>query len=144
MPINKRKHLRTPIEIGILPPAMMTLFKPFFHEPFEVHIRDLSAGGMKLTSPEVLPLFFDFGLEFHLPGTELIQAKAKAVHQLKTDDGYDIGVLFTEIEDSVRDLLNALGTDYNSCEDRIRAEEREVCRESCRFLLLCQKNQKTF
>src|SRR3989344_5746040 len=62
MPVNKRKHSRVPIRFGVLPEAKMTLYKPFYHEPFDVHIQDMSAGGMKLSSPELLPLYFEFGL----------------------------------------------------------------------------------
>lgn len=144
MPINKRKHFRTPVNIGTLPAAKMTMYKPFYHEPFEVDIQELSAGGMKLFSPELLPLYFEFGLEFQLPGTNVIQAKAKAVHQVRKEDGYDVGVLFIEIEDEIRNNLNDMAVDFQACELRIRNEQKDVCQQDCRFLLLCQKPQKAY
>lgn len=144
MPLNKRKHQRVPIAIGLLPPAKMTLYKPFYHEPFDVEIQDLSAGGMKVLSTETLPLYFEFALEFELPRTKVIQAKAKAVHQVRTDGGYDIGVIFTEIERSIQTSLNEMAEDFQACEKRIRDEEQEICQKDCGFLNLCQKPQKIF
>lgn len=120
----------------------MTLYQPFYLEPFEVEVRDLSAGGMTLFSSESLPLYFEFGLEFKLPGTNVIQAKAKAMHQVKQEVGYEVGIIFSEIEEPIRRILDNMGLDYQACEDRIRKEEEDVCRKDCSFLSLCQKKEK--
>lgn len=142
MPLNKRKHIRTPILLGALPPAKMTFFKPFYHGPFEVEIQDLSAGGMKVYSSEPFPLYFEFALEFQLPGTEVIQARAKAVHQVHNERGYEVGVFYTEIGDEVKSVIEAMAKDFDQCEIRIKNEESDVCRQTCRFITLCQKPQK--
>ena len=144
MPLNKRKHARVPLNSGSIPPAKMTLYKPFYREPFDVEVRDLSAGGMKILSPEVFPLYFDFGLELRLEGVQSVQAKGKAVHQIKTEKEYDIGIIFTEIDNSLQTMLVAMGQDHQACEDRIRRTEPNVCRKDCKFLPLCSKPQKSF
>ncbi len=142
MSIDKRKHHRTPINMGSLPSAIMTLYKPFFRDPFRVTVLDLSAGGMKILSPEILPLYFEFGLDFSLPGISAIHAKGKALHQTKNDNTYDIGIGFTELNQEVQSELLIMGEDYGACELRIKKELKEVCLPTCSFIKLCQKEQK--
>lgn len=144
MPANKRKYYRVPLKADALPPAKMTFYKPFFREPFDVTIADLSAGGMRVFSSEIFPLYFDFGLEFQVSNAQVIQATGKAVHQLKTDDGYDVGVIFTDLTENDRSVLKSLEKDFQSCEERIWREDKDICRKDCNFLPLCHKPQKAY
>lgn len=141
---NKRRHIRTPVSIGVLPPGRMTLFTPFHLGPIEVEIRDLSAGGMNVISPRVFPLFFEFALEFHLPHTDIIQASGKAVRQVHLTESYEIGVSFTKIDKEVQESLIHMAEDYQACEARIAKKVRAVCKPDCRFLNLCQKLERSF
>lgn len=143
-PHNKRKAVRFPVIAGKLPPARIELFQPIYHKPFEVIIRDLSEGGMKVESPERLPHHFEFELEFELPKTIRFRTKAKAVFTKKEGQYFDVGVQFVDLDSFVREHIHEMARDWETCEKRIEREESNPCRQDCQALDLCSKPQKAY
>lgn len=94
MPLERRKNNRFPLSPAAMPTATISMVKPFFQEPFEVEIHDISSGGLKIYSREAIPLYYEFDLEVNLPERPVIRGKGKAVYRIPSDLGYNVGISF--------------------------------------------------
>ncbi len=72
--------------------------KPFFQEPFQVEINDMSDGGLMVYSREMIPLFYEFDLDIHVPEQPVVRRKGKAVYHVSSDLGFNTGIKFDELE----------------------------------------------
>ena len=140
---ERRSHQRAHIISGSLPPAQITLFKPFFREASDLEMLDFSAGGMRVRSTEIIPEEFSFALEFEPIGTEVIQGEARVAHQRRLRHGYEVGIEFSVLGDRIKVLLGSIAAHYHACEQRIARGDDPVCLPGCAFHSLCSKAQRT-
>ncbi|MFH1380260.1 MAG: PilZ domain-containing protein [bacterium] len=140
--LDRRQHGRFKVIYGIEEDVMMYLSPPLIQDPVPVTIHDLSAGGLSLETSAPIPSRFLFTIIFTPEGMNKIYAEGKAVHVQKTEKGYKVGVAFTKIESDVVQKINRIARDVNTCDKRIQAEEKIVCKTACRYHPLCRRKDK--
>ena len=96
VPLERRKFDRIQQNSAAMPSATISMVKPFFQEPFEVEIHNVSAGGLKIYSHEHIPLNSEFELELNLPEQPAIRRKGKAVYKISSDFGFNVGINFID------------------------------------------------
>lgn len=98
MQYERRKNARLPQGPAAMPTAVISMLQPFFQEPYEVEVQNVSSGGLKIYSPEAIPLNYEFDLEVNLPEQPVLRCKARAVYKIPTDDGFSVGIHFIDLE----------------------------------------------
>ena len=98
MPLERRKNDRFSQSPSAMPTATISMVKPFFQEPFEVEIHDVSSGGLKVYSPESIPLHYEFDIEVYLPKEPVRRCKGRAVYKIPSDLGFNVGIHYIDPE----------------------------------------------
>ena len=96
MPSERRKDSRFSQNPASMPTATISMVKPFFQEPFEVEIHNISSGGLKIYSREAIPLNFEFDLEVNLPEQTVMRCKGMAIYKIPSDLGFDLGIRYVD------------------------------------------------
>ena len=141
---STRQMFRLPIEHGDLHAATIYFHKPFYNDPVEVEISDISPNGMRIRSSESIPLNRDISIEFSLPAMKCpVQTRALGLYCLKKGGYYEVGLSFFHLDGFVKGVITCMMIDYVCCDNRIETQVQNVCQNSCRFYSLCHKTQKT-
>jgi len=139
---ERRKHPRLPILHGILEPVDLefeTENKTKMSQP--AILSDLSAGGMRLLTFLEPPHARQINMLLNL-GTYKILVKGKIAWIKQKENVYMIGISFESISKENQNIINKMANDYLDCDIRISLKLPDVCTESCRAHILCNKPQK--
>ncbi|OGS46908.1 MAG: hypothetical protein A2539_02140 [Elusimicrobia bacterium RIFOXYD2_FULL_34_15] len=140
---ERRKHKRFYFDEDIAEPVEIRFPPPFYQEPIEGKILDVSAGGLGLALSEPLPKFFVLSLSIRLSGVKPFDVKGKVVRIEKNVDYYKAGISFIEIEASAVENINLIAEDYDKCFKKRAEGEKDYCFDKCLFTVLCKnKNLK--
>lgn len=140
---NRRKHSRFPLISAIHEDVKMYISPPLIEDPVSVTIHELSAGGMSLETKVPLPTRFLFTIIFTPPGIKKIHAEGKAVHVIKTSDGYQVGLEFTKIDPEIYETINHIARDAHACDERIQHNNTSICVSPCLYSPLCSRKEKS-
>ncbi len=139
---ERRQHTRFPVIESMREEVMMYISPPLIQDPVPVIIHDLSAGGMTLETAVPIPSRFLFTIIFKPPSMNKITAEGKAVHVLKDNNRYKIGVSFTKIDIDVIKKITAVATDVQKCDKRIKKNGKKICTNKCRYRPICHRKEK--
>ena len=120
----------------------MYISPPLIQDPIPVMIQELSAGGMTLETNVPIPSRFLFTIVFKPPGMKKIFAEGKAVHVLKTEAAYKVGVEFTKIDTEIIKKINMIARDVEKCNKRIAKENKRICIKPCLYRPICHRREK--
>ncbi len=115
---------------------------PLFGDPATGYLVDLSAGGMGLMLPDLIPRKIFLKMTLALPGAAAIKSVVSVRHVVKRGAYFLHGFEFLNPSPEVTDQIEKFTQDYLACEDRIRASAPEVCVEGCSFYAVCTKKQR--
>jgi len=137
-----RKHRRVGSGAFEGIPVVLKPAPPFFGEPVEGKMVDLSGGGLAVLLKEAMPVKTKLKLWMVITGREAITCTVSVRRVSAKDGAYLTGLQFLDMAEDVATDLAKLSSDYDACEVRIRQEETPVCVPTCAFLALCDKPQK--
>ena len=130
---ERRKHKR-----GKLPPLFIKLTSHKCNKLIPGIIMDISAGGMAVLTyePYEIGAILSFDLSF-LKGIlpEYIEGKIVRIEEKR--EIFLIGVLFTNIDNKSKNLLDKLSNDFHNCSDKWLRSEKMECNKSCSFYKFC-------
>jgi len=139
---ERRKYKRFYFKEETAAPVEICFPPPFYQEPIEGKILDVSAGGLGLALSEPLPKFFILSLTIRLSGIKPFDVKGKVVRIEKKEDYYKAGILFIEINSEAVETLNLIAEDYDKCCKKRQGEEKKYCFDECKFSNLCDQKKK--
>ncbi|MDD5687693.1 MAG: tetratricopeptide repeat protein [Elusimicrobia bacterium] len=139
---ERRKHIRFPVIENISEPVEIHFSPPFFQEPIIGKIVKISAGGIGLIINEPIPKYFIFSLYIRLRGIKSFEVKGKVIRLEKGISQYEVGVLFTEIDEPTVEMLTLLAGNYDGCIKKRSSEDKNYCFEECKFKILCNKENR--
>lgn len=137
-----RKHRRVGSNAFEGIPVVLTPAPPFFGEPVDGKMVDLSGGGLAVLLKEAVPVKTKLKLWMVVTGREAITCTVSVRRVSAKGGAYLTGLQFLDLNEVVAADLAKLSGDYDACEERIREEQTPVCVPTCAFLTLCDKPQK--
>jgi|GEM_PF-5019978 len=141
-PDDRRKFLRFRSTVFSGIQVHLSPLPPFFGVNVDGILIDLSAGGMALQIPELIPDKTKLQLELMFPDHSVLRSNVNIRRVQKTKTGFLIGIEFLDLPDFMAKKINRMSRDFLDCESRIKARAASICLPECAFFSMCDKTQK--
>ncbi len=117
---------------------------PLYGEPASGILIDLSAGGMAIIMPDILPRNVFLKLKLVLPTGFLIESVVKVKHVLREGDNGDFlhGFEFLNPSPEMIEGIEKLADDILGCNDRFKAKAEKICLSECSLFSICRRPQR--
>jgi c-di-GMP-binding flagellar brake protein YcgR len=142
MLINRRRHKRFSATAFLNKPVRVAPLLPYFAEPINGRLIDLSAGGMSIFIEMRIPQGTTIHLEATFPDHSKIECDAQVIHAIPRNGSILHGFEFLNLSVPLGERIERMSMDYIDCETRIESKKTEVCRSDCAFFSLCTKSEK--
>ncbi len=124
-------------------PVRLKPLPPFFGEPTQGKLLDLSAGGMAILIEETIPKDAKLKLELTFPDHSILESNIRVCYSKAEKKEFLIGLEFLDIPDFMRNKISRMSEDFLGCENRIKKNAINICQLDCAFFSICDKHQKT-
>lgn len=139
---DRRKHRRFQSTAFLGVPLHLTPLPPFFGQPIDGQVMNLSAGGMSILIGETLPKQAKLFMELTFPNKKVFASTIIVRNVVRSKAGYLVGIEFLDLPQTLIYLFDQMAVDYSDCDDRITHNDSEICRSICSFIEVCDKPQK--
>lgn len=140
---EKRKFQRFRSTAFLGTPLLLKAVPPFFGEPIEGQVVDLSGGGMAILIKDALPANTKMKMELTFPNKIKLGCLVMVRRTSSCLGGYLTGIEFLDMPDEMINKIDRMANDCNACDARILdKEETEICQLECSFMSICDKHQK--
>ena len=139
---EQRKHRRVQSNAfgGIA--LTLTPAPPFFGDPVEGTLVDLSGGGLAVRVPEMVPTATRLRLSIKFSFRPAVTCTVSVRRAVPAGKAYLLGLQFLDLSGALADELVRMSADYDACDHRIREDQTPTCLRSCAFFRYCDKAQK--
>lgn len=140
---EKRKYPRFRSTAFLGTPLLLKAVPPFFGQPIEGQVIDLSGGGMAILIREALPANAKMSMELTFPNKSMLACLVIVRRTTTCTGGFLTGIEFLGMPEPMVAQIDRMAHDYNACDARIMdKEETEICQSDCSFMSICDKPQK--
>lgn len=142
MTTNRRRYKRFSATAFLNKPVIIAPLLPYFGEPIEGKLIDLSAGGMSIYIDMVIPQGTNVHIEALFADRFKIDCDAQIKHVIPRNRSFLHGFEFLNLSVPVGERIQKMSMDYIDCETRIDNKMTEVCQSNCAFFSLCNKPER--
>lgn len=141
---DRRRHRRFSDRALAGVHVRMTPCPPLYGDPITGLLIDLSAGGMAILLPDLIPKDVFLKMKLTFPGVLTVESVVKVRHIVKQGRGVDFlhGIEFLNPSPDMIKGIEALEKDILSCNDRFKQRLLDVCVPDCSFYSLCTRPQR--
>lgn len=116
---------------------------PYIGKQVRGKLIDLSAGGMSLLIPQIIPLGTKLRLKLVFPDQTKLECDAEVRHMLPRDRSFLHGLQFDGLAADVSERIGKMSADYIDCEQRILNNHLSPCiGDKCAFFTMCSKQER--
>jgi hypothetical protein len=115
---------------------------PFFGDPMDGTMVDLSGGGLAVVVKEAIPVKTKLKLTIKFPFRAPVTCTVSVQRSNRVENGHRLGLQFLDLSGEMADELVRMSSDYDACDERIRSDVKPVCLRTCAFFRYCEKPQK--
>jgi c-di-GMP-binding flagellar brake protein YcgR len=142
--MERRKHARFSATAFLNRPVLMMPMPPYIGKQIRGKLIDLSAGGLALLIPQIIPLGTKLHMKLTFPDQTLLACNAEIRHMLPRERNYLHGLQFEGVASDVAERIEKMSADYIDCEQRIMNNNIAACiGRECAFFTMCTKQERT-
>ncbi len=140
---DRRKHPRFSDRILAGVEVEMKPYPPLYGEPISGYLTDLSAGGMAIIIPDLIPKKVFLRMKVILPDGFILESVVTVRRVVQQGKGHDYlhGIEFLNPAPEMVEHIEAMAADLLSCNERTQNSANEICVKSCRLLQICKRPQ---
>jgi len=122
----------------------LDLCAPFFGERVNGHLIDLSAGGMALLAPNLIPKKVFLKMSMTLPDGFSIESVITVRHvtKQKNHDDFLHGIEFMNLSPEMTERIQRMATEILACNDRTQRMASSICVQECTLNQICKRPQR--
>lgn len=142
--MERRKHTRFSATAFLNRPVVVMPMPPYIGKALRGKLIDLSAGGLALLIPQIIPLGTKVHMKLTLPDQTLIECNGEIRHMLPRERNYLHGLQFDGVAAEIATRIEKMSSDYIDCEQRIVNNHLSPCiGNQCAFFTMCTKKERT-
>jgi c-di-GMP-binding flagellar brake protein YcgR len=139
---EQRRHRRVRSSAFAGVPVVLAPAPPFFGDPLDGTMVDLSGGGAGVIMKEALPVKTKMKIWMALPGREAVNGVVSVRRVFAVEGGFFAGLQFLDVAEDAAGGLAQMSADVDACDARRRDDDAPVCRPGCAFRDLCDRPEK--
>lgn len=141
---ERRKHPRFSDRILAGAQVQLVPVAPFYGEVASGYLIDLSAGGMGIVLPDLIPKNVFLQMSMTLPDGFNISSVITVRRIVKQGSYHDFlhGIEFLNPAPEMIERIELMARDILKCNDRTKAGEKEICVASCTLRTVCKRPQR--
>ena len=141
---NRRKYARFSDRSLAGTAVRLTPLPPLFGENASGCLIDLSAGGMGIIIPDLIPKNVFLRMSMTLPDGFILESAVKVRRIVKQGEGHDYlhGVEFLSPSPEMIERIELMARDVLACNDRTKQQMKEICVASCALGQMCKRPQR--
>jgi hypothetical protein len=142
--MERRKHTRFSATAFLNRPVALTPMPPYIGKNIRGKLIDLSAGGLALLIPQIIPLGTKIHIKLTFPDQTLLECDGDIRHMSPRDRNYLHGLQFDAVDADIAARIERMSADYIDCEQRIANNFLTPCvGQQCAFFTMCTKAERT-
>jgi hypothetical protein len=140
---ERRKHARFSDRILAGANVELKPCPPLYGELASGYLTDLSAGGMALIIPDLIPKNVFIRMSMVLPDGFKLESvvTVKRVVRMGRGNDYLHGFEFLNPSPEMIEHIDRMAADILSCNDRTKNKEQEICLDTCMLRQICKRPQ---
>ncbi len=142
--MERRRHTRFSTTAFLNRPVLLTPLAPYIEKNVRGKLIDLSAGGLSLLLPQLIPLGTKLRIKLTFPDQTRVECDAEIRHMLPRERNYLHGLQFENLDPAMASRIEKMSADYIDCEQRILNSHMAPCTgKDCAFFTMCTKKERT-
>lgn len=140
---ERRKHPRFSDRILAGAQVQMLPCPPLFGEPASGYLVDLSAGGMAILIPGLIPKKVFLRMKMILPDGFLLESivTVRRVIQQGRSNDFLHGIEFLNPSPEMIEHIEEIAKKIFACNERTREKANEICLDTCQLRQICKRPQ---